>query len=151
MYTKSLIRWLVIVGSAAYGLYGLLDGLMQVSRQHDVHWAFRWPFLAPLIVVISGLLLTISYFTFIRQYRRLCTLIAAVVAVAVFGCIITAPEWIGFALRGHSDLSVVGGFRSIMALVAAWYGAQWVYRRAHTVLLRCLVHESHEAGPVRPR
>lgn len=151
MYIKSLIRWLVIVGSAAYGLYGLLDGLMHLSRQHDGHWAFRWLFLAPLIVLISGVLLRISYFTFIRQYRRLCTLIAAVVAVAAFGCIITAPEWIGISPRGHSDLSVVGGFLSIMALVAAWYGAQWVYRRTHNVLVRCLLHESHEAGPVRPR
>jgi len=150
MNAKRLIRWLVIGSFAAYGIYGLVDGIMQLARQHDAHWVVRWLFLAPLIVVVSGVFLTISYFTFTRQYHRLCTLIAVVVAVAVFGCIISVPQWSGIGdcadPRAHGALSVVGGLLSIVALVAAWYGARWVYRRAHTFLLRYVQHESHEGA-----
>jgi presenilin-like A22 family membrane protease len=148
--TKRWIRWLVIGGFAAYGIYGLVEGIMHLAQQHDVPWAFRWLFLAPLIAVVSGVFLTISYFTFARQYRRLCTLIAAVTAVAVFGCIISVPEWLGITdwadPRSHGALSVVGGLLSIVALVVAWYGARWVYRRAHTFLLRYVQHQSHNAA-----
>jgi hypothetical protein len=69
---------------------------------------------------------------------------AVVVAVAVFGCIISVPEWIGIDFRGQGALSVFSGLFSIMALVAAWYGARWIYRRAHAFLLRYVPHESHE-------
>jgi len=150
MNTKSMLRWLVVGGFAGYGIYSLVDGMIDLAQQHGGHWVFRWLFLAPLTVVVSGVFLTISYFTFTRQYRRLCSLIAVVVAVAVFGCIISVPDWLGITdwdgPGAHGILSVVGGLLSILALVAAWYGARWIYRRAHTFLLKYVQHESNNAA-----
>jgi presenilin-like A22 family membrane protease len=147
--TKSLIRWLVIGGFAAYGVYGLVEGIRHLVRQHDAHWAVRCLFLAPVVVGVSGVFLAISYFTFGRQYRRLCTLIAAVLAVAVFGCIISVPEWLGITdwadSRAQGALPVFGGLLSIVALIAAWHGSRWVYRRANTFLHRYVQHQSHKA------
>jgi len=147
--TKHWIRWLTIGGFAAYGIYEFVQGIIQLTQQSEAHWAFRWLLLAPLTVVVSGVFLAISHLTFTRQYRRLCTLIAVVAAVAAFCCIISIPEWLGiadWAAPAHGALSVVGGPLSIVALVAAWYGARWVYRRAHAVLLRYAQHTSREAA-----
>jgi hypothetical protein len=147
---KRWIRWLAIGGCAAYGIYGLVEGLWDLSQQREAHWAFRWMILAPLLVVVSSVFLMVSYFVFRLQYRRLCTLIAIVAAVAAFGCIISIPELVGIAQwadpRAHGALSVVGGLVSMVVLVAAWYGARWVYRVAYGFLLRYVQSKSHNAA-----
>ena len=134
------MRWVVIAGFGGYGIYTLIDGILHVSAKPDVHWAAFWFFLLPFLLVYSGLFMAVAYLTFAQQYRRLCALIAFVAAITAFSCIIWIPEWLGLAdwadPRAHGADSFIEGLASIAALVAGWYGARWVYRRAHTFLLR---------------
>ncbi len=141
------MRWLIIGGFGFYGVYVLVEGILDLTRQHHLHWAGRWLFAAPLIAVASGMFLTISYCTLVRQYRRLCTLLAVLAAVAAFSCIFSVPEWLGVEgwMDSRSDgvLLVAGIFINIAAFVAGWYGARWVFRRGQALLQRYVLHEPH--------
>jgi len=136
-----LVRWLAIGGVATYGIYVLIEGILFLEQLRDDHWAWRWLFYMPMVVVPTSVLLMVSYFIFARQYRPLCTLIAVVAAVVAFGCISSVPEWIG-VVEWLVDPGVggvrwfVGGGISIAALVGAWLAAWWVYRRGRVFLLR---------------
>lgn len=100
------VLWLVIVGFAGAGLYELVDGMRILTAHLEIHWAVRWLFLALVAVPCSSVLLAASYFTFRRQYHRLFTLIAVVVAILVFGSIISIPDWLG--ITGWMNPKTVG-------------------------------------------
>jgi len=142
MKAKSFIRWFAIAGFGGYGVYSFVDGILHVSTKPDVHWAGFWFFLLPFMLVYCGLFIATAYFILRRQYRHLCTLISALVAVIVFGLLISLPDRFGvrerlFDWTQESPWVVVIAFPvSLAALFIPFYVARWAYRRGQTLLAR---------------
>ncbi len=132
MKNRNWVRWLVIVVFAVGGVAALVDGLREL-QQEEFHWGFRWFVWVPAMAVEVSALWAIACFAFFRQYRWMGTLIAVFVGLTVFVAIVSVPEWLGLSRSAGAGGGVGSHFLdlvlALVAAVAGWYAARWVFRR----------------------
>jgi hypothetical protein len=148
MRTSILLRWLAAAVLGGYGTYTLISSLLYMRVLPGVDRTFYWFFLLPLVLVYCGLFIAAAIFILRRQNRHLCALISALVAVVVFGVLMTLPAKLGLLDRlyewsGASPWAIVIALPgSLAALFIPFYAARWSFRRGQVLLLRL----SHEAS-----
>ncbi len=146
MNAKILLRWATIAGFGGYGSYTLVDEILHVSSQPNVHWAEFWFFLLPFILIHSGLFIAVAYFVFRRQYRHLGTLISGLAAVVICGLLCSLILWLGVDERLYDWsqdspwVTVIALPISLAVLFSPFYAAHWTYRRVQAFLSKH-VHE----------
>jgi predicted membrane-bound spermidine synthase len=156
MKAKAILRWTAIAGFGGYGGYTIVHGIGYALSRQEVHRAAFWFFPLPFLLLYGGLSLAVAYFILRKEYRHLCTLVSALIALVVFEILIVVPGRLGLHERvtrwGDSDAPWTT-FLALPLLIAMllvpFFAARWAYRRGQAFLLRFI---NDDAGnPIQNR